>query len=178
MRLKKIQHHNLKKDIKRDWKIYQSKLDRLNNEIDDIKDLAKHIEPGKRIEAKKFMQDWITNKKANLQKFKYDFPRNVEKEAYPFYVTVYQEYPIYEPAEGGYYYAGADAMMSKGYNSKEEAKQGLEQLADEFKSDGYDLYPTYSGYSTREKYIGDNIILRLENAKHYLSGVKGYEPYQ
>ena len=27
-----------------------------------------------------------------------------------YYLTYYEEYPIYEPAEGGYYYSGCNAV--------------------------------------------------------------------
>ena len=40
---------------------------------------------------------------------------------YPYYITLYHEYPIYEPAEGGYYYAGLQAHAAEGYNSFKEA---------------------------------------------------------
>ena len=34
---------------------------------------------------------------------------DVETKYFPYYVSYYDEYPIYEPAEGGYYYAGTSA---------------------------------------------------------------------
>ena len=34
-----------------------------------------------------------------------------------YYLTYYEEYPIYEPAEGGYYYAGNQACYFHGFTN-------------------------------------------------------------
>ena len=41
------------------------------------------------------------------------------------YLTHYTEYPIYEPAEGGYYYAGNEANEYYRLNSVKQAKRKL-----------------------------------------------------
>ena len=43
------------------------------------------------------------------------------------YVSHYSEYPIYEPAEGGYYYAGNQIVESERL-SKRKAKQKFEEI--------------------------------------------------
>ena len=51
------------------------------------------------------------------------------------YLSYYEEYPIYEPAEGGYYYSGAELVESerlskraaKKWKEKIEAGQGKEE---------------------------------------------------
>lgn len=43
------------------------------------------------------------------------------------YVSHYSEYPIYEPAEGGYYYAGNELVESERL-SKRKAKEKFEEI--------------------------------------------------
>jgi len=43
------------------------------------------------------------------------------------YLTHYEEYPIYEPAEGGYYYSGNQVVESKRL-SKRQAKKQLREI--------------------------------------------------
>ena len=40
-----------------------------------------------------------------------------------YYVTYYEEYPIYEPAEGGYYYAGSQNVLVREFKSWRKARQ-------------------------------------------------------
>ena len=40
-----------------------------------------------------------------------------------YYVTYYEEYPIYEPAEGGYYYAGSRNVSVREFKSWRKARQ-------------------------------------------------------
>ena len=56
------------------------------------------------------------------------------------YLTHYTEYPIYEPAEGGYYYAGNEAFESFTFLTKWGAKRHLAKMraeleAEEFRSE-------------------------------------------
>lgn len=46
------------------------------------------------------------------------------------YITHYEEYPIYEPAEGGYYYAGNQVVESE-RKSKRAAKKNFEEIWEE-----------------------------------------------
>jgi hypothetical protein len=98
------------------------------------------------------------------------------------YVSYYEEYPIYEPAEGGYYYAGL-ALVSTERMSKraakrlfdEEARQMLEETKD-------DPYPWIEGNRMfgrqifrDSKYIGDGAYFCIE--KHKGMHSRGWQPY-
>ena len=52
------------------------------------------------------------------------------------YLTHYKEYPIYEPAEGGYYYAGNEANEYYRLNSIKQAKRKLAKMRKELEADG------------------------------------------
>ena len=43
-----------------------------------------------------------------------------------FYVTHYEEYPIYEPAEGGYYYSGREWTEATDKESRRQAHRDLD----------------------------------------------------
>ena len=58
---------------------------------------------------------------------------------YPYYITLYHEYPIYEPAEGGYYYAGLQAHSAEGYNSFKEAAAAIGKVSKELVDSGYNF---------------------------------------
>ena len=78
-----------------------------------------------------------------------------------WYVTVYQEYPIYEPAEGGYYYAGHEINRSYVFYNYKRARQFYEKHHDEF---------TY--YS---KFIGESTHMEIEQTYgKYVSGRQIY----
>lgn len=79
-----------------------------------------------------------------------------------WYVTYYREYPIYEPAEGGYYYAGTSNISVHAFNTFRKARRYFRKAAAEFRKyidmenqilesnihkNGYILYAS--------KYIGD-----------------------
>lgn len=67
-------------------------------------------------------------------------------------VTWYDEYPIYEPAEGGYYYAGREySKMSEPYPLK-KAKRWLKQE-----------------YKKLRKIYGDRLYMDDECGIHYIS---------
>lgn len=67
-----------------------------------------------------------------------------------WYVTVYQEYPIYEPAEGGYYYAGIEIDKSFVFYDYKRAKQFYDKHIDDIEFNFY------------SKYIGDSIFTEIE----------------
>lgn len=108
------------------------------------------------------------------------------------YVTHYEEYPIYEPAEGGYYYAGIQMVkserMSKNAAKKlfkkiwEEVKQdNLNEYGEEEPESGLDKYPwIYCCYNQPmikkySKHIGEGEYFVIERKQG--KDVKGYEPY-
>lgn len=40
-----------------------------------------------------------------------------------YYVTYYRNYPIFEPAEGGYYYSGREIIDSQSFTNRRKAKR-------------------------------------------------------
>ena len=93
-----------------------------------------------------------------------------------FYVTHYTTYPIYEPAEGGYYYEGISMAETYGFNSLKRAKEYLHRLG---RSLGFTVHPSrrsaHSPYETN-RYIGDREYLRLEFTPG--SEESGWHPYE
>lgn len=111
-------------------------------------------------------------------KYKMEVDPKIEIHDYPFYVSYYEEYPIYEPAEGGYYYAGNNAVHSQGFNNEQEAKKFMDEYVNSSMADGEDWKPYGKrGYYVPSKYIGEQSYIILEPNKEYLSQVSGYEPY-
>lgn len=49
-----------------------------------------------------------------------------------WYVSWIREYPIYEPAEGGYYYAGEQVFHLAIYKTWKQARRAYEKLKKEF----------------------------------------------
>lgn len=90
------------------------------------------------------------------------------------YLTHYCEYPIYEPAEGGYYYAGREAYEYYRLNSVKQAKRKLAKMKAELEAEGFivdeDRADLYS------KYIGEDESWRIE--KVYGSHESGKQIYQ
>jgi len=85
-------------------------------------------------------------------------------------VTLIEEYPIYEPAEGGYYYTGEECR-SVPCKTRKEARKILKEIGDDYwlEKKNEDYYANYS------KYIGGNVICRIE--KKYVTKSRGREPY-
>ena len=49
-----------------------------------------------------------------------------------FYVSYITEYPIYEPAEGGYYYAGTQIQMCREFSTWKKANKFYQRCRKEF----------------------------------------------
>lgn len=49
-----------------------------------------------------------------------------------YYVSWIREYPIFEPAEGGYYYAGEQVFYCKEYQTWKKANKAYQKLKKEF----------------------------------------------
>lgn len=99
---------------------------------------------------------------------------NVETESFPYYVTYYVESPVYEPAEGGYYYATRAIDFSMGFDSLEEARAYAEELAEEagmvkISVDHYNLY---------SRYIGEGEDIFVETADTYGQEEIGKQIYE
>lgn len=79
-----------------------------------------------------------------------------------YYVTLYEEYPIYEPAEGGYYYAGRDVSCVLYVTSSYKKARKF-----------YDK--NFEKYSYLSKYIGESHYLQIERkVGEYTSGRQIY----
>lgn len=89
------------------------------------------------------------------------------------YLTHYTEYPIYEHADGGYYYAGQEADDFYRLNSEKQAKRILKKMAKELKDDGYIVWEDCA--YKRSRYIGEGESWVIE--KVYGSDNRGWEPY-
>lgn len=98
------------------------------------------------------------------------------------WLSYYEEYPIYEPAEGGYYYAGL-ALEKTERLSKRAAKKKFDKLAAELLEETKnESYPWMMGniiYGRTlirgSKYIGEGAYICIEKRKG--SHTKGWEPY-
>ena len=113
------------------------------------------------------------------------------------YLTHYEQYPIYETAEGGYYYSGNQVVESERL-SKHACKKEIDRLWEEakavnleeygkeipgdFDSFGNRIYPwrriiTRTGIRIvrSSRYIGEGESYVVE--RHRGSEERGYEPY-
>lgn len=104
------------------------------------------------------------------------------------YLTVYHEYPIYEAAEGGYYYAGSEYDSHTEYNSIEDLKKDLPNVLKEYFSmidrpvslDDYDLENVEidSYFYLPSRYIGEGFEIYVENDATFKTHEDGYKPYE
>ena len=86
-----------------------------------------------------------------------------------YYVCEYNQYPIYEPAEGGYYYDGTELNYYKKTRNLRKARRWLREWAREY----IDNANNHIYYMS--KYIGEGVEWHIETAfgKHE----HGYVPY-
>ena len=167
-------HDKFKRDIKTAYKKWASDVERVEAKRKEAMEMIPDNASKEQISQ---YTDFVNNKiYPMVSDFDYKFPHNIEKGDFPFYVTYYSEYPIYEPAEGGYYYAGRDAVWSQGFNSEEEARQFLNDFIVE---DGEDWEQDQDGrYTVHGKYIGQDQTVKLEPNQDYLSAIAGWHPYE
>lgn len=94
------------------------------------------------------------------------------------YVSHYSLYPIFEPAEGGYYYDGIQLDGSVCVSTLQKAKERLEKEAKEY---GYEVLR--DGYDSRKavsddyngRYVGEGSFIIIESRKGmYTQGRKPY----
>lgn len=107
-----------------------------------------------------------------------------------WYLTYYEEYPIYEPAEGGYYYAGVSEEYRYEFSTLNAALEAVPELAEELMldADGLDyiewLWTRLSiagrAYvaAYRDKYIGEDRYLVLEIPSKVGGLECGWHPYE
>ena len=104
-----------------------------------------------------------------------------------YYVSYIAEYPIYEPAEGGYYYEGKHVVYCRSFDSWKKANKHYQKIKRDLMQDWYgcDTYDysvsgcrKYGGGSRFRKisrYIGDDEYLQITRYKPQNSG---YHPYE
>lgn len=106
-----------------------------------------------------------------------------------YYLTFYEAYPIYEPAEGGYYYEGRNAIKWWESEDIDELLNSISNFAEEFEMkmlpfdfDGIKNELEKWGYSivalTHAKYIGDDEYLVLETERAFKKYESGWHPYE
>ena len=91
------------------------------------------------------------------------------------YITHYEEYPIYEPAEGGYYYAGNQVV---GYErvSKRKARKMMAEIWNDVKDDeNWHICDDGNMIWRHSKYIGEgeSYVIERKRGKY----TKGWKPY-
>lgn len=105
-----------------------------------------------------------------------------------FYVSYITEYPIYEPAEGGYYYAGEQVQFCKEFSSWKKANRCFQKMRKEFLAE-YDYCPdrindaVWGGVGKwvnpavyyHSKYIGEGEYIQITRTKPV---EKGWHPYE
>ena len=106
------------------------------------------------------------------------------------YVTAMAEYPIYEPAEGGYYYAGNEIVWQREFSTYRKARQFFNKMVKEFiedfgepdqETDWYEVSSQtwfnkmHTGIYHRTHYIGEGHELTLTRRPRK---EKGWVPYE
>lgn len=111
------------------------------------------------------------------------------------FITHYEEYPIYEPAEGGYYYSG-NRVIDYERNSKNQCKKMIEEIWESCKQDNLANYGAEEPDFNKDKYgnrihpwirINANMIIRggryIGDGESYVierhkgSQKRGWRPY-
>ena len=97
------------------------------------------------------------------------------------FITTYERYPIYEPAEGGYYYSGNQMVESRSFSCHRKAKQYINKLYRQAIKEGekeskywYQSKDNLS-FGVGSKYIGEGWFVRLERKQGQEE--RGYTPY-
>ena len=146
-------------------------------------DIAKHtlIEPDL-VEEFGYDKEIIDKVMARLVKNGYINAKEIQKpeEKYPYYVTLYYLYPIYEPAEGGYYYNGIGVDESYGFQTRKKAikflrKRRKECMKEDKNVKGWYNYINSFGVYNENGYIGNGYFWELE--RKFGSAISGYQPY-
>lgn len=123
------------------------------------------------------------------------------------YVMLYSEYPIYEPAEGGYYYAGkvAEDLEDNEYDSIEAAIKDAKEWVKELNEDAFEdekwIFIDHNANEIQEhidqmaeefgpeegcamiayrpsKYIGEGAQIYIETPSAYKKNERGWHPYE
>lgn len=106
-----------------------------------------------------------------------------------YYLTYYEAYPIYEHAEGGYYYEGRSAEKWCESENLNEILNSISNIADMFEIELFELETSDIIESLKEwgdvtvgyyrgRYIGENRYLLLEDEEHFQSYEAHWHPYE
>ena len=105
-----------------------------------------------------------------------------------YYVSYIEEYPIYEPAEGGYFYPGETVVEVRECKTWRKAKKTFNEWRKRFEKEyadennrvfrvapgGCNRYGDGPEIGYNSRYIGDGAFVRLTRYKPH---DKGYTPY-
>lgn len=89
-----------------------------------------------------------------------------------YYVALYKAYPIYEPAEGGYYYEGLELVGSNQFLSKQDARRALRDYASR---NGFNVSKDGLSAYKNSRLIGESEEIYVE--RRVGSHEKGRIPY-
>ena len=100
-----------------------------------------------------------------------------------YYVCEYNQYPIYEPAEGGYYYEGTELVRHKKTRSLKKARRWLREWAKDYYEWEEELTEDAKEYIDNAnnhiyymtKYIGEGVEWHIET--RFGKNEHGYVPY-
>lgn len=106
-----------------------------------------------------------------------------------YYLTYYEAYPIYEPAEGGYYYEGRNAIKWWESEDINELLNSISNFTEEFEIEmlPFDFDDIKNelkkwGYCvvalTHAKYIGDDEYLVMETERAFHKYEAHWHPYE
>ena len=98
-----------------------------------------------------------------------------------YYVTMYEKYPIYEPAEGGYYYNGIEVNWSLEFQTYRKARRFLKKCfkdcikCNDHKDKYWHTNENHSCFGVGSQYIGEGWYVKLERKQG--ADVRGFTPY-
>lgn len=104
-----------------------------------------------------------------------------EDKPFPYYVTTYSLYPIYEPAEGGYYYNGVQMVESSGFQTRKKANKHIRKMYKKCvangntKEEGWYCNNNHTFFGCNGEYIGDGWFIQLERKQG--QSESGWQPY-
>ena len=83
-----------------------------------------------------------------------------------YYVSIYSLYPIYEPAEGGYYYPGSELHESRSFQNRKDAIRYINKLykhlISESNKEKWYENSDHTYFGEDGKYIGEGWFVVLE----------------
>lgn len=95
-------------------------------------------------------------------------------------ISIYDHYPIYEPAEGGYYYEGRQLIESR-YVPFFRVKKALKSIEIQWSLDaapGEKVTRFKDGVVLSTKYIGDGKSAYVETRRTRGCNAAGWVPYE